>query len=498
MYLVTPEQMRTLEQITDAAGVSYAQMMEHAGFGLAQIIREAVPDGKKIIFLAGAGNNGGDCYVAAYHLSLAGWDVQIIAPFGEPKTEISRNAAEKAQRLAHVRIVPMEESFWNHADVIVDGLFGTGFHGDLPDAMKLIPDPPARAFRIACDIPSGGNAETGRVSRGILKADLTVTFGAVKSGMTQYPLRSCCGEIRIAEIGTPAEVFRAFAEEECLACAPSAEDAVRMMPALSQDAYKNQRGHLLTVAGSVRMRGACVLAATAAMRMGVGLQTVASADEALQTITARIPECMCLPLVTDENGFFRNQENHALLQEYLCGKSALLIGCGMGNTPETKKLTKFLLEKSDCPVVIDADGLNVLDGCIEWIPEGRTILTPHPAEAARLLRTDTMTVQENRPYAAKRLAQMTGAVVILKGAGTIITDGKRMHVCTQGNAGMARAGSGDVLAGMTASLAAQGMPLCEAAWCAAVLHAHAGDLAAEKYPLHYLLPQNIIEALREI
>ncbi len=498
MYLVTPEQMRTLEQITDAAGVSYAQMMELAGFGLAQIIREAVPDGRKIVFLAGSGNNGGDCYVAAYHLSLAGWNVQIVAPFGDPKTDISRNAAEKAQSLADVRIVRMEESFYPDADVIVDGLFGTGFHGDLPDSMAEFQNPPAKAFCIACDIPSGGDAETGRVSRGILPADLTVTFGAVKFGMTQYPLRSYCGEIRIAEIGAPVEVFRAFAEEEHLACAPLAEEAVRMMPVLLQDAYKNQRGHLLTVAGSVRMRGACVLAATAAMRMGVGLQTVASAEEALRAIAAQTPECMCLPLVTDEDGFFRNQENHALLEEYLYGKSALLIGCGMGNMPETKELTKFLLEKSDCPVVVDADGLNVLDGCIEWIPEGRTILTPHPAEAARLLRTDTMTVQENRPYAAKLLAQMTGAVVILKGAGTIVSDGKRMHVCTQGNAGMARAGSGDVLAGMTASLAAQGMPLYEAAWCAAVLHAHAGDLAAEKHPAHYLLPQNIIEALQEI
>lgn len=500
--VVTPEQMRTLERLTDEAGVSYGEMMERAGRGLADFIRSYAPDSRRVVLLAGTGNNGGDCYVAAYYLALAGWDAKVIAPFGEPATEISRNAAKRAAELGIPVFSEPEDLLWM-TDVIVDGLFGTGFHGELPDGAKSALAVPSGTILIACDVPSGGNALTGGVSKGTAFADATVTFGAVKLGMTQYPLREHCGEIHLVDIGISAETEeRLLMEPEIPVHVPTLETALAWLPELQPDAHKNQRGHLLTVAGSIRMRGACVLAATAAMRSGAGLQTVASAEPALQAVCARTPECMCLPLQTDAEGFFLNEENHALLKTALAEKDALLIGCGMGVTENTRNLTKFLLQESKCPVIIDADGLNVLQDCIECIPRGRTILTPHPAEAARLLGMTTAQVQEDRPAAAWLLAERTGAVVVLKGAGTIIADTdptiRSMYVCTYGNPGMARAGSGDVLAGIIASLTAQGMLYDAAAAAGAVLHACAGDAAAKRLSEHCMLPQDIIASLQEV
>ncbi len=502
MLLVTPEQMRKLEELTDKAGVSYAEMMERAGRGLADFIRSYAPDARRAVFLAGTGNNGGDCYVAAYHLALAGWDAKVIAPFGEPKTEISRNAAERAAKQGVPVFSEPGDLLWL-TDVVVDGLFGTGFHGELPEQARHILTMPSDKILIACDIPSGGNARTGTVSRGTAFADATVTFGEMKLGMTQYPLREHCGEVHLVDIGISSVTEEyLLMEPEIPVHAPILEDVRAALPNLKPDAHKNQRGHLLTVAGSVRMRGACVLAASAAMRLGVGLQTVASAESALQALSVRVPECMCLPLRTDADGFFLNEENQDLLRTALAGKNALLIGCGMGVTENTRNLTKFLLRESDCPVIIDADGLNVLKDCIECIPGGRTILTPHPAEAARLLGMTTAQVQADRPAAAWTLAERTGAVVVLKGAGTIIADADptvhSMYVCTYGNPGMARAGSGDVLAGIIASLSAQGMFYDLAAAAGTVLHACAGDAAAKRLPEGYLLPQDIITALQEV
>lgn len=499
-FFVTPKQMQELEALTDRAGVSYAEMMEHAGRGLADCIMEEAPDARTVVFLAGTGNNGGDCYVAAYHLARAGWEVQVFAPLGAPKTEISIAAKARAEALGTIRFPECWDQQCVEAQVLVDGLFGTGFRGELPENARRAEFPCGHSMVIACDIPSGGNGLTGAVSKGVHDADLTVTFGAMKLGMSQYPLREKCGRIRIVPIGTPEDVLRDFAETAGTANLISLEDARSWLPELSADVHKNRRGHLLTVAGSVRMRGACVLAAESAMRMGAGLQTVASAEEALRTLSVRVPECMCLPLRTDENGFFLNEENHVLLEQYLSGKDALLIGCGMGLTENTRNLTKFLLDASDCPVIIDADGLNALEGCIEWIPKGRTILTPHPAEAARLLGVTTAQVQADRPAAAETLAKRTGAVVVLKGAGTIIYDPEldAMDVCTLGNPGMARAGSGDVLAGIIASLTAQGMMKGQAAWCGVTFHAAAGDAAAARLPYSCMLPQDLIRALAEV
>ena len=522
-YLVTPEQMRILEQLTDQAGVSYSQMMENAGKALAEILLEEYPDKNNFLFLAGTGNNGGDCFVAAACLKQAGKQVILAMPLGEPKTEISRNAYQKALenqitvRMKDQVYAEENDSDFETAEIIIDGLFGTGFHGELSEELENLLDGIILEGVpiVACDIPSGGDGLTGQESPGTCLADLTVTFGAEKIGMSQYPLRDCCGKIRVADIGIPESAFSEIYPAQRL----SLEYIRNKFPEREPIDYKNKFGHALVIAGSSRMRGACVLASMACMRSGVGLLTCASAEQALSTLSVRMPECMCLPLKTDPDGFFLNSKsNQNLLKSAMQNKSAILIGCGMGVTDQTRGLLKFLLTESKCPVILDADGLNAIASCIEYIPEGRTILTPHPGEAARLLGISTEEVQEDRIASAKKLAEITDAIVVLKGAGTIITDGDQVSVCNAGNSGMARAGSGDVLAGIVTALAAQFTEhlrygqfehrelvkmflwesLYESACTAVMLHAAAGDRTAEKMPMQYMLPQDMIDSLQDI
>ena len=492
--LVTPEQMQKLEALTDQSGVSYGHMMERAGKALADTIITRCPDRKKVLFLAGTGNNGGDCYAAAFHLKAAGWLPEILAPLGEPHSDIAKAARERAKRDGIPMFAEAYDFVFQDKEVIVDGIFGTGFSGTLPPVIQRLLARHDDVLHIACDIPSGGSAANGSVCEGTFRADITVTFGAEKLGMSQYPLRSYCGEIILADIGIPeGTVIMPYPAERM-----TLSEARAKLPDVPVDAHKNQLGHLLTVTGSVRMRGAAALAAEAAMRSGVGLMTCAACETALGAINARVPEALCLPLKTDADGFLLCQENQETLLKALEGKSALLIGCGMGQTAETAALTKFLLENSTCPVILDADGLNISSNHIEWIPKGRTILTPHPAETSRLLGISVAEVQADRPAAARLLAKKTGAVVVLKGAGSIVADERFMAVCNAGNPGMAKAGSGDVLAGIVASLVAQGMTRFDATYAAVMFHAAAGDAAAAEMPRGYMLPQDIISFLQDV
>ena len=494
---VTTQQMKQLEELTDKNGVSYGEMMSRAGHALAETIMERYPEKKCVLFLAGSGNNGGDCYVAARVLAQKGWRPEVLAPLGKPHTYIANTALELAKQDGIPIYEEAYDFLFGEPEIVVDGLFGTGFKGELSPSVRSLLTRTEGKIRIACDVPSGGNALTGSVSEGAVPAALTVTFGAVKLGMTQYPLRSFCGEVITADIGIPAEAFSRIKPAPIRALDSDYLAAHPLTP-YAPDAYKQKNGEILALVGSRRMRGAAVLSVTAAMRCGAGMVTCAAPESVLTAVMNRTPEALCLPMEDDFAGYVLCEENREALRAALAGKDVLLIGCGLGVTDETAELVKFLLQESRCPVILDADGLNAVADCIDCIPKGRTILTPHPGEAARLLGTDTASVQADRQNAALTLAERTGAAVILKGAGTIVTDGREMAVCMLGNPGMAKAGSGDVLAGITAAIASnQVQSLFETACQAAAIHAAAGDHAA-KTSQRYVLPQDQICALQEI
>ncbi len=557
MLIVTPEQMKKIETQSEKLGVMRSRLMENAGAALADITDEYCrnelegrPEEKSVVFLAGSGNNGGDCFVAAYKLVYRGYDVTVINFCGKPQTDIAMEQFEKLPK-DHVKIIkayrsenvkaaieaaelsymtlPQENDLNTlaekkeltpldkirlgekkriervikalaNADVIVDGIFGTGFHGQLDEEIAVFLRTGSHAYRIAVDVPSGGNSGSGDVSEGTFDADETIALGALKTGLTQYPLKEYCGRIRVVDIGIPEEAFEVLDDENELHYKLMDSDETEDFPKKRRPAaHKGDFGRVLIIAGSSRMRGAAVLASAGALRSGAGLVTAASCEKCVDAVAAVYPEAVFLPLECDDYGFMLYDSNKKLIEEALEKSNAVLIGCGMGVTADTAELTRFVIENSEIPVILDADGINCIVTDIDILLKKKTnvILTPHTGEMARLAGISIDEVNGDRFAAAQKLAEKYDVTVMLKGPGTIVAGGGRISVNSTGNPGMSRGGSGDVLAGITASFAAQGHDLFDAARFAAYVHGLAGDIAAENYGHEAMIPRDLVNALSD-
>lgn len=279
------------------------------------------------------------------------------------------------------------------------------------------------------------------------------------------------------------------------------QEICRMIPKRKTDAQKGDFGRLLCITGSRNMPGACLLSTQAALRGGAGLVTVATAPENPMRLAAAAPEAMWLSLETDENGFLTNSShNRELLLVHLRRANGVLLGCGLGVTEETKRLVRWVLETAACPVVLDADGLNCAVSCIELSRRTGTdwILTPHPGEMARLTGQTIPQIQENRVETAAQFAAAYPVTLALKGAGTLVAQGDCLAQNPTGNPGMSRGGSGDVLAGLIAAFAAQGIPSWEAACAGVYLHGLAGDHAAAALSQQAMLPRDLLAYLPQV
>ncbi len=496
MRIVTVGQMKEAERRSDENGVSYYQLMKNAGTALGSFIHSLMikENIKKVVFLAGSGNNGGDCFVAAEYLAARGAAVTAALVCGMPKTETA-GLAFNDMNTDRVRVTEdraeITEALSN-ADLIADGVFGTGFHGELrPGFPELLNAGRADALRIAVDIPSGGNAADGSVSDGCFRADYTVTFGFAKFGMTQQPLRSYCGEIHTADIGIP----EGCCCDDDLILEETEKSFVRAsIPVRRPASHKGTYGTLMCVTGSRNMPGAAVLSGRAALRTGLGLLKQCAPPENIAALAAAFPEPVYWGVETGEDGFYLPENADDLIRA--SEKSgAVLIGCGLGCTDKTKELVTKLLSGVKCTVVLDADGLN----CIADTPDilnrisVPVIITPHPAEAARLLGISTAEIQRDRLGSIMKFTERFPEVVtVLKGAGTITGYKNHFYINTTGNPGMSTGGSGDVLAGITASLAAQGLPPHTAAATAVWIHGTSADTAADSLSQYSLLPSDII------
>ncbi len=524
MRLVTPGQMRNAEEASEAMGVSRSLLMTNAGKALAGAIKKYLQNKNggevrgSVVFLAGSGNNGGDCFAAAECLSDSRCEITVILTAGEPKTGIS---LEHFERLNGSRIkitdtgiddtgsaesgnngifAEVAESI-EKADVLVDGVFGTGFHGRLDEKTARIFAIKSGAYRIAADVPSGGNCRSGGIDENAFRADETVTFGSLKTGMTQYPLRSACGRITVADIGIPEKAYKADSEtgDSRVYLLSDKNTVAECLPERPADSYKNRFGRLLVIAGSSGMRGAAALSVSAALRSGVGLISLASVSECVNTVSVIAPESMFLPLRSDASGFLLFSGNKETLAGEIARADAVLIGCGMGCTPETRSLTRFVVENSQCPVVIDADGINCIasDPDILLRKKSDMILTPHPGEMGRLTGRTGSEINGERIAVAEEFAERYDVVVLLKGAGTVIASRGITSVNPTGNPGMSRGGSGDVLSGIVASFAAGGADPHKAAAAAAYVHGLAGDIVERKKGMIGMLPRDIIDSLPE-
>lgn len=499
MRLVTAATMRALDRHTiDVVGIPGIVLMERAGLAVADRAQAmARASGRpSALVLCGPGNNGGDGFVAARHLADRGLAVVVVllARTADVKGDAATNLAALGSFPVTLVEAPagVPQDLWDRPwGVAVDALFGTGLARPLDgvfaaavDAMNALPCP-----RLAVDLPSGVDADAGRVPGVAVRADATVTFGTARIGHFAWPGAGYCGVVEVAPIGIPRDALASALGADLLDAG-----CVRLaFPPRDRGAFKNRFGHVLVVGGMAGKAGAALLAARAALRCGAGLATIATERDVAARIEGRFPDLMIESLVEVVGDWLKVDD--AAIAAVRAGKTALVLGPGLGRRPGVDALVERLLEGA-LPVVVDADGLNVLSEHPDVRPGPNAVLTPHPGEAGRLLGVPTAEVQADRIAAARALASLRGAVVVLKGAGTIVAapDG-RLAINPTGGPCLAVGGSGDVLSGMTGALLGQGLPPFDAACAAVYLHGALGDLAGSRWTEHGVLASDLVDLL---
>lgn len=518
MKLVTVDQMRAIEQEADAQGLTYAAMMENAGRGVADAVRELVFDDTKnsVLALVGPGNNGGDALVALSYLAVQGWQVRAYFvrrnPAGDPLAERLKEAG------GEIFLADDDKKFKTLAaqiaetDVIIDGVLGTGFKLPLREEIAAVLDAANRAiaaldwppYVVAVDCPSGVDCDTGAVAPEVIPASFTVCMAAVKQGLLKFPAYDYVGHLQIADIGLTDKV-KAWAD---LRHQVVDDDWVEsILPERPSDAHKGTFGTALVAAGSMNYTGAALLAGKAAYRIGAGLVTLAVPAPLYAALAGQLPEATWVLLPHEAGGVSENAVEPVF--KHLERVTAMLLGPGFGTEETTQKFVEHLLngkvsakkpaarigfvqagsnskEETSTklpPLVLDADGLKLLAKIEGWpslLPE-MSVLTPHPGEMAVLTGLEKDAIQADRLGVALKYASEWGHVVVLKGAFTVIAapDG-RAAVIPVATPALARAGTGDVLSGLIVGLRAQGVDSFDAAAAGAWIHAQAGLYAADR------------------
>lgn len=508
--VLTAAQMREADRRTiEDSGLLGVVLMENAGAAVARVVRERYPAAVRPLVLCGKGNNGGDGFVVARRLldlrpttCLLGRRDQVRGDAATHLAALERSGGVVAEVADEADWGRSKAAVWQ-AGLIVDALLGTGLRQEPSGLMAEAIGDVARAADhgtpiVAVDLPSGLPSDTGEVAWPTVRASVTVTFAAPKHGHVMPPACNRVGELVVAGIGITAETVAGCAGDLFLL---EAQDAARAFPARPPDAHKGTYGHLLIVAGAVGKTGAAILAATGALRSGVGLVTVATPEPALALVAAGRPEVMTEPLPVSPSGDLTPEALERALA-LASTRDAAVIGPGLGQGAGTRAFVREFVKRCPVPLLVDADGLNSLapsereGGALDALRrDAATVLTPHPGEMARLAGVGTADVQRARLDLARRLAQDTGALVVLKGQRTLVCrpDG-RTAVNPTGNPGMATGGTGDVLAGIVGALLAR-----HDAWTAATagvyLHGLAGDYGAERLGQESLLAGDVAGAL---
>jgi NAD(P)H-hydrate epimerase len=474
--------LRVLETRAAAACAGGAfELMQRAGQAAWRYLLEHWPQAQRIVVACGPGNNGGDGYVLAALAHRSGREVRVVR-FDPPRGELAQRACE--DYLATGGHVEPFDGALPVADVVVDAVFGIGLERAIDGAALMMVDAinlqPAPVF--ALDVPSGVDAARGCVAGAAVVAARTLQFVAPHCGLSTGGALDHVGILDIASLDIDASVFAGVPIAATLLRADALIDWLHPRP---RDSHKGDHGHVLCVGGEAGSGGAVMLCAHAALRCGAGLVSVATRIEHVSPLLAHIPEAMVHAVETAE-----------ALAPLLARATLVAIGPGLGQSPWARMLLDLAVE-SRKPLLLDADALNLLATTPGALPPD-TILTPHPGEAARLLATTTADVQADRFDAARRLADRFKCVVVLKGAGTIVAaPGEIPRVIAAGNPGMAVGGMGDVLTGVIAALRAQGLSAFDAASCGALLHAAAGDAAADGGQ-RGLLPSDLFAPLRRL
>ena len=483
MKLSNSAQMREMDAyVIKDLGIPGATLMSNAAGHIADAAMEYLTPGGAAVVVCGSGNNGGDGIGAAACLLENGLSVRVFLIGSEEKLtpdsrEMLRRFNALGGSLEYFTGSDEHESIFCSSDVIIDAMFGIGLNSELRDetllAVQMINSSQARV--ISADIPSGVHADTGKILGDAVYADVTVTFSMAKPGHFVEPGCTRCGEVRVCDIGIPRDIID-DAESHVFATMP--EDV--FLPQRRPDTHKGDYGRCLIIAGSVGYSGAPALSARAASRMGAGLVYLGVPAPLYDIMAVKLDEEM--PILLPDDGFGRlaaNAGGEILRRADSC--DVCLIGPGLGGSPEITELVMSVIRIVKTPIVLDADGLNAIAGNIDILDQaaGPLVLTPHPGEFMRLGGDLS---SGDRLRAAREFAYEHGCTLVLKGHRTIIAYPDGMAIInTTGGPAMAKAGSGDVLAGMIAALIGQKLAIADAVSTAVYLHGLAGDMCADEY-----------------
>ncbi len=489
-FVTNKATMKRAEELAVLKGESWFGLMQNAGSAAAEfILSEQSLSGKKVLILCGKGNNGGDGFIIAQKLAQNGALVSVCMPLGIPATESAKQAHNLAFKEQNV--IRVETFSTADYDLVIDALLGTGCSGNAPDENLAKTLLAVKIFDYAVDIPSLIETDSGIGAEFAVPAKTTLALGAVKPCHVTPKSAEKCGRIICLDIGIADSIFE-------VAGATIKTIAPYTPKPRAKTAHKNNFGVAVSVCGSFGMSGASVLAAKACLRSGVGILKVATIKENYSVLATSAPEAVLIPLKSKGKTFSKKASKPILAE--LKKANALLIGCGLGVSKHTKKLTRNLLKKVVVPTILDADGINIAAKRIKLLQETKAdlILTPHSGEMARLLGVTPKQVEENRIGIAAAFAKKHGVCLVLKGANTVVADKfGNVWVNLNGNSGMATAGSGDCLAGITLALLANGLSTSEAARAAVWLHAAAGDSAKELFGETAMLPSDMIDQLHK-
>jgi len=509
--LVSVSEMHAIEKEGHASGVSYAEMMERAGRGVARLVHNRFGNNRPgmAIGLIGAGNNGGDTLVALDALVGYGWQVKAVVvrprPEDDPYLERVKRAKGEILEFAKSTEWRILEDWLGKADVLLDGVLGTGIQlplkPELESWFERLLEYRLPHHIVAVDCPSGVDCDSGETAAYVLPAELTICMDAVKVGLLKFPAYNFTGDLDVVDLGLPETLTASQAIRSFVASQGQVADA---LPDRPKDAHKGTFGTALVVAGSVNFTGAAALSGEAAYRIGAGLVRLAVPGPLHAVLSGLLPEITWL-LLPHEMGVIAESAADVIFAN-LERITALLVGPGLGLEPTTGRFIQHLLSAATQdskkesfgflamskhrpgqppdlpPLVFDADGLKLLSQIPDWpmrLPR-ETVLTPHPGEMSVLTGLDVGAIQADRLNLARRFAMQWGHVVVLKGAMTVVADPTgNAYTIPIANAALARAGSGDVLAGLIVGLRAQGVSALNSAVAAAWIHAHAGLAAID-------------------
>lgn len=505
MKVLSCGQMRALEERAVMTGCNYNDLMDTAGAAVAGFIRDRYDlEEKHIAILCGKGNNGGDGFVVAGRLCDLCDSMTVLLVDGLPATDLAKAKLLelREQNVAVYSLTDDPDAVFaaiRRADLLVDAVYGIGFHGAVRAELQPVFEAVNNAAGdvIAVDIPSGLNGDSGAVSGCHIRADATVTFTTPKPVHLFRPAMVDCGEIKVSQVGIGKKCIQEQAYDIFI---PDDEDVKAVLKPRNPESHKGTYGRLLAVCGSEGMAGAAVLSASAAVRSGAGIVDVALPWSIYPIVSSRVIEPVYTVLEADPAGAVSQ------VLEKLEGATACLIGCGLGDGPGVDWLVDAVIRNAKIPLVIDADGINAVARHIDVLRAAKApvIVTPHPGEMARLIGATTKAVERDRIGTARRFAAEYGVTVVLKGHNTLVVhpdDSAPLPGCGKtaynktGNPGMARGGSGDVLAGLIGGLCAQGIPPFAAAYCGVYLHGKAGDRCARRISQRGMTPSEMINDL---